>query len=516
MDKIVALDTGRRRGGRNARHEARRQSLPENIRPVRGGLSGGAYKPLSLEDCQKIHEAALDALETIGLGDAIPSCIDIITKAGGYLNDRGRLIFPRALVEDTLAMANRDFVLYGQDPKHDISPHADRVYFGTGGAAVSVVDPDTWEYQDSSVSDLYDFARLVDKLDNIHFFQRCAVARDITDPFDMDLNSCYASVAGTTKHIGSSWMAPEQLEKSLEMLHIIAGGEENWRARPFVSISCCFVVPPMKFAEDACQCLEVGVRGGMPVLLLSAAQAGATSPSALAGSIVQAVAEVLAGLAYVNAIRPGAPAIFGTWPFVSDLRTGAMSGGSPEQALLSAGCAQMASFYGLTGGVCAGMTDSKIPDVQHGFEKGYTEALVGHSSANLVYESAGMQASLLGCSKEAMVLDNDLIGSVLRTVRGIEVNDETLSLDIMRNVCLEGPNHYLGHKQTIGLMQSEYYYPDTGERSSPNQWNEKGKPTALDIARKKTEEILNTHYPRHISDETDAIIRQKFNILWDR
>ena len=142
-----------------------------------------------------------------------------------------------------------------------------------------------------------------------------------------------------------SWVAPEQCEASLKMLprgRRVA--EDKWRERPFVSQSNCFVVPPLKFATDACRCLEVAVRGGMPVLLLSAGQAGATAPASLAGAIVQEVAEVLAGLVYVNAIRPGAVAIFGTWPFVSDLRTGAMSGGSPEQALLSAACGQIGAF----------------------------------------------------------------------------------------------------------------------------------------------------------------------------
>ena len=113
----------------------------------------------------------------------------------------------------------------------------------------------------------------------------------------------------------------------------------------------------------------------MPVLLLSAAQAGATSPAALAGTVVQAVAECLAGLAYVNAVKPGAVAIWGPWPFVSDLRTGAMSGGSGEQALITAACAQMGHFYKLTVGSAAGMGDSKLPDVQAGYEKGVTAAL---------------------------------------------------------------------------------------------------------------------------------------------
>lgn len=95
----------------------------------------------------------------------------------------------------------------------------------------------------------------------------------------------------------------------MDMLHIMAGGEDKWRARPFVSMSCCFVVPPLRFAQDATDCLELGVKAGMPILLLSAGQAGATSPAAVAGSVAQSVAECLAGLVYVNAIVPGHPAI---------------------------------------------------------------------------------------------------------------------------------------------------------------------------------------------------------------
>ncbi len=206
-----------------------------------------------------------------------------------------------------------------------------------------------------------------------------------------------------------------------------------------MSQSNCFVVPPMKFAEDACRCLETAVRGGMPVLLLSAAQAGATSPAALAGTVVQAVAECLAGLVYVNAVVPGAVAIWGPWPFVSDLRTGAMSGGSGEQALITAACAQMGHFYDLTVGSAAGMCDSKLPDIQAGYEKGVTAALAAMTGINLLYETAGMHASLLGFCLESLLIDNDMLGSINRNVRGIEVNDETLSVEVIRNVCIDGP-----------------------------------------------------------------------------
>jgi trimethylamine--corrinoid protein Co-methyltransferase len=478
-------------------------------------MPGGLYRPLSDADIQQIHQTALRLLEEVGLADAPESGVEILMRAGCTMSDRGRLLFPRALVEDTLAKAGRNFPLYAQDPKFDLEPWGKKVYFGTAGAAVNMVDADG-TYRESKIQDLYNIGRIVDTMEHIHFFQRAVVPRDLPDPYEMDFNTCYAAVSSTTKHVGSSWVLPEHLEKSLEMLHVIAGGEDKWRERPFVSQSNCFVVPPMKFATDACKCLEVAVRGGMPVLLLSAGQAGATAPAAIAGALAQEVAECLAGLVYVNAIKPGHPAIFGTWCFVSDLRTGAMSGGSPEQALLSAAAGQMAHFYNLTGGTASGMTDSKIADEQAGSEKALNHALVGNAGANMIYESAGMHASLLGYSLESLIIDNDTIGMAQRTIKGIEVNEEKLSFDVIKDVCLNGPGHYLGADQTLQLMQTEYLYPAVGDRRSPNEWIEQGSTSVLDRAAKKVKDLLATHYPSHIPEDVDSAIRAKFPVRLPR
>jgi len=500
---------------REARRASRMGPLPEGLRPVRPGMWGGRYRPLTESDVLKIHRTALRLLAEVGLADMPPSGVEVLTSAGCVLSETGRLLFPATLVEETVAKAARRFVLHGQHRQHDMEPWGSKVYFGTAGAAVSIVDA-RGNYRDSALQDLYDIARVVDVMEHIHFFQRAVVPRDLPDPYEMDFNTCYAAVSGTTKHVGSSWIHPDHVSRSLEMLHAVAGSENKWRQRPFVSQSNCFVVPPMKFASDACLCMHRAVKGGMPILLLSAGQAGATAPAALAGALAQEVAEVLAGLVFVNAIQPGHPAIFGTWCFVSDLRTGAMSGGSPEQALLSAASAQMAQFYDLTGGTASGMTDSKLPDAQSGAEKAYCHALVGNAGANLIYESAGMHASLLGFSFESLVIDNDIIGATQRTIRGIEVDEDTLSFETIREVCINGPGHYLGSEQTLRLMQSAYLYPGVGDRRSPNEWAEHGSTTISARAEKKVSEILATHYPAHISGAVDAAIRDSFPVRLPR
>ena len=511
-DTVTPSRRAARSGGREARRQMRAAPLAPEIKPVHAGLSGGAYKPLSDADVTHVHEAVLDVLETIGLAQATPTCIAACERAGAVYGDDGRLRFPRAIVMETVRTANRDFALCARDEANDIHPQGSKVHFGTAGAAVHLVDIATGEYRDSLLADLYDAARIVDRLDNIHFYQRPMVARDIADPVQMDVNTLFACLSGTRKHVGTSFSVLDSVQPSLELCYRVAGGEEAFRKRPFVSNSNCFVVPPLRFAQDACDVLEACVEGGMPVLLLSAGQAGATAPAAIAGAVVQAVAEVLAGLVYVNALAPGHPAVFGTWPFVSDLRTGAMSGGSGEQALLTAACGQMANFYDLPGGSAAGMCDAKLPDIQAGWEKGIAYALAGLAGTNIVYEAAGMHASLMGFCLESLFLDNDAIGQALRCVRGIEVTPETLSIATMRAVCTEGPGHYLGHAQTLALMQRDYLYPDLANRYSPKEWAEKGRPDIVALAVERKERLLAEYRPRHIDPETEAWARENFDI----
>ncbi len=506
----------RRSGGRKSRVAIRTAPLTEAMKPVHPGESGGHYRPLGDEDVATVVENSYRILEEVGFNQATPHCIDTCTAYGAVMGNDGRLRMPGEVVEKAIASSDRNLVLHGQDPAHDCQISGSRVHFSTAGAAVMIVDPITQAYRESQAQDLYDMARITDTCEHIHLFQRTCVLRDIEDNYAMDLNTTYNAVMGTTKHVGASWTEVMHLEKTLELLHMVAGSEEAWRARPFVSQSNCFVVPPMKFAEEALECLRVAVEGGMPVLLLSAGQAGATAPPCLAGAVSQAWAECLGGLVYLNAIKPGAPAILGTWPFVSDLRTGAMSGGSPEQGILSSACAQVGQHFGLPTGTGAGMSDAKLPNFQGGAEHASNASVAALSGANIIYESAAMYASLLGTCPESLLLDNDVLGNAMRMVKGVTVNEETLAFDVLRDVCMGNKGHYLGSDQTLNVMQSEYIYPEFYNRLSPNDWNDAGKPDPLLLAIQQKDHILATHFPKHVSDEVDNQIRAQFPIFLSR
>ncbi len=500
-----------RRGGRRAR--LGREAI--SFAPGAAGSLGGMYKPLSQRGMERIHDAALDVLDRIGMKDPTPTVRDLALARGCRLDLAGRLLFPRALVEDMLAGARRSFLLHGQTSEHDIEARANQVHFATGGAAVTMLDSQSGSYRPSTVTDLYDLARLCDRLPNIQWFARPVVATELQDLRELDLNTVYASACGTTKHLGSSITLAEHVPEIVAMLDAMVGRDGAFERRPFLSVHATTVVSPLTFAADSSDVATAAARCGMPILSLTGPQSGATAPAALAGTLVQAVAETLAALIAINLVRPGHPVIAGGWPFVSDLRTGAFTGGSGEQALLSAGMAQMMTFYDLPSGVAASMTDAKLPDNQAGYEKGVTTLLTALGGPTFVYESAGMLASLLGCSLEAMVIDAEMISTVRRCLRGIEVTEESLSVAVIEEAA-RGPGHFLGHAQTLALMQSEFVYPELADRASPEAWRERGAQDMWQRAKARVRNILSSHYPGHVTRAADERLRERFPIRLPR
>jgi trimethylamine---corrinoid protein Co-methyltransferase len=377
-----------------------------------------------------------------------------------------------------------------------------------------VLDLETGYARESVMRDIYDIGRLVDTLKNIHFYLRPVVARDVSND-DIDVNTFYACYASTPKHIMGSCYFPHKVAELKKLAVMIAGGEAAFLARPFFSINLGFVVSPLRFAAETVETLTTAVREGIPVALVSAPQSGATSPAALVGTLVQTLAEELAGITYVQLLAPGHPLLMGGMPLVADLRTGSMVGGTAELALMNAAATQLTHFYNLPIYNTCGITESKVPDVQAGFEKGMTITATALAGANFNHHAAGMLESLLAVAYEQYVIDDDFGGQIMRMVRGLEVNESTLSLDVIHEVAL-GEGHYLGHPQTLSLMQSEYVYPHTADRTSRSNWEEAGSWDMREIARHKARDILNSHFPDLLSDELDAQIREEFPIRLPR
>jgi len=163
------------------------------------------------------------------------------------------------------------------------------------------------------------------------------------------------------------------------------------------------------------------------------------------------------------------------------------------------------------------MTDAKFPDFQAGTERASTHVATAMAGANIIYESAGMYASLLGTCPESLIMDNDFLGASMRMTKGFsDDSDESLCFDSISDVCLNNLGHYLGSEETIKVMQSEYIYPDLSDRDSPNDWKDKGKPILLEKAILQKKHILSSYFPSHISDDIDRQIRDKYDITLSR
>lgn len=504
----------RRSGGRATRH-ARRAAGAQG-EAVKPGMAGGAYKPLTDGDIERIHTTALDVLENIGIGEPIPEILNYAVPKGCVLGDDNRLRFPRALMEDLIDISAKEYVLHAPDPEYDAEIKGQRVFFSTSGEAVSILDYESQSFRPTRLVDLYDAARLADHLEHIHQFGQPFIAAEYSnDIFVHDMNIGYAELAGTRKSFALGIAEVAHIEPLIAMFDTYLGEEGGFLKRPFCTFGGCPIVSPLRFGRDNAEVLvklaELGLVGDVAV----APQAGATAPAALAGTLVQTFAETLACLAVVNLVRPGSPINFGMWPFISDLRTGAFSGGSGEEALVMAATAQLCNHYGLITSVACGMTDSKTMDAQAGYEKAITATALALAGGNLIAAYPGVVGSLIGQSFEGMVIDNDMLGSVQRLVRGIEVTDETLSYEVIEET-VSGTGHYLSHAQTLELMQSEYLYPDTADRRTPGEWEETGKQDIYALAHEKVKEILSRHYPEYIEPTVDTKIRERFPIRLER
>ena len=218
-----------RRSGRQ--HRLAQRAAPPKVNPAPAGQIGGQYRPLSEADLKDIYQTALRLLSDLGMGEVPDRLRDDLVVAGAITTDNGRVSFPNALVEDAIAMSAKTFVLHGRDHDRSIEVGGDKVYFGTGGAAVNTLDMETGLYRPSTLKDLHDFTRLQDTLDNVAWFTRCCIATNLPDNFDLDVNTAYALMRNTTKPVATAFTIAEHVDPIVKMLDIAAGGEGEF-AKP--------------------------------------------------------------------------------------------------------------------------------------------------------------------------------------------------------------------------------------------------------------------------------------------
>jgi trimethylamine--corrinoid protein Co-methyltransferase len=478
------------------------------------GLEGGQYHPLSAEQITTLHEASLQILEQTGITyeNGLEEAIDLFAEHGGLVDRHKKIVsLDRRLVTESVALAPEKVVLYGRDEKNDLHLHGNRVHLGTGGAAIRILDFETGEARSTTLQDLYNVSRLVDSLDNIHFLVRPCIPTDI-DEAAYDINMFYACLAASSKHIMSGVNDEQGLKNVLKMAAMIAGGDEQLRQRPFISVITSFAISPLKLCTQSTRIMQEANRHRIPVALSSAPMAGSTAPLTMAGTLAQLHAEQLAGITLCQLTTPGAPVLYGGIPGLANLKTMGYLGGAVECGMMNAAIHQLAHHINVPNYNSSGLSDSKLPDAQAGYEKAFTSLLAAMGGSNYIHHSAGMLESMLTVAYEQYVIDDEINGNCGRVLEGINLDADHLALEVINAV---GPGgNFMTSPHTMQHMRSEYFTGNgVSDRKSRNKWEEGGsldaRRRALDIAHK----ILAAPPKKYIAEETDTLIREKFDIL---
>ncbi len=469
------------------------------------GLAGGSFKPLTEESIDRIHQTAMRVIEEVGFEINSEAALEFFKGAGAWVEPEKHLVrLPQKMVIELIEMAPSEVRLCGQDERHDILLGGKRVYAGTGGTALYIHYPDTGERKLATLDDLRRIAKLVDKLDNIHLFMLPTYPSEL--PVEqVEVNRFFAGLDNTTKHVMGGVYTLNGVKQVIRMAELIAGSGEKLRQRPLISMITCSI-SPLKLDRQYGDLVVTIAQAGIPVVCPAEPLCGATSPVTLAGNLVIQTVDSLMGVLLTQIINPGTPVIFGSVAASTDLRDLKYLAGSIEMGLINAAGAQMAQFYKLPFYATGGMTDSKVLDAQSGYESALTNLLCALAGANFIHDAAGLMEFALTTSYEKYVIDNEILGMVMRAVEGIKVNDDTLAFDLIKQV---GPGgNFVTAKHTRHFMRSEHYQPSLSDRDSREEWEAKGRKTILERATERVEELIASHNWRLPADIREQVLSE--------
>jgi len=466
---------------------------------------------LTRADIDRIDRAGRRILKRVGVKILDHHTQKMLKTAGAKVDFKtDRIYFSGRWLDKTLANAPPQFTLYSRDGKNDLHLGSGNVYFGNGGRVFRILDMGTGGYRPTILKDVVNTARLVDHLDNIRFYIIACQAHDLEPEF-YHLNDFFHAFSSTTKHVMGGCDTPEGVRQLWQLATFMAGGENQLKERPFVSV-ITNPISPLTLDANTLKILEFCALNGIPATCAPAPISGATSPATLAGTLVQLHAEALAGVAIAQVFSPGARVLYGAVPTAMDLRTMDLTMGSVETAMLNTCAVHLAKRYNLPIYASAGVTDAKIPDIQSGFEKGVSYLMVATAGADYVHLAAGMLDSGNSISYEQFIIDNEILGMVHRLISGVDVDPETLAVDVIENV---GPGgNYITEENTVEHMFGQFFYPTLAVRMNFDIWQEHGKPTPLTNANELARTWLEEVEPV-LSLEKTLEIRRKFPQIVD-
>jgi len=459
------------------------------------------------DQIKQIHDVSIEILEKIGVTFYHDAALKIFKESGANVNGK-EVKIPEHLVKEALSNAPHEFIWYARNSKHNLYIDNSKVYYSGIYGHPFVLDMKDGRRRSALLKDVEEITKITDVLENIH-----AAGGMIVEPSDVppEVSHLYVYLS-MLKNTGKCILGHAYGVKAkdcIEMASIVLGGYEILLKKPFIA-TLINSTSPLQYGTEMIEGLLSYAKYNQPVIITPLIQAGGTGPATLAGLLAQQNAEFLAGLTLTELVQPKAPVIYGTASTIMDARTGIPCAGAPEAGLICVATAQLAHYYGLPSRVSAGLTDSKIPDIQAGYEKALTCLLASLAKPNLVLHAAGSLEYYLTASAVQLIIDNEILGWISRALSGIDITPESLAFDVIKNAKEIG--HFLTQKHTLKHFMQEFWIPKITDRHPWLAWKSKGSKDLVKKAKEEAEKILKEHEPlpldKDVLKELNEFIKQ--------
>jgi trimethylamine--corrinoid protein Co-methyltransferase len=466
-------------------------------------LAGGA-RVLTDGEVNEIHQASLEVLERTGVVFKGDEALKVFGEHGAEV-DGNRVRLSPQLVERMVKQAPKEVVLHAKDPEWDVHLGQGKIHCTNAFGATWVYDLDTGEPRKATLEDLGRFVRLADRMENVHYVLTQVVPQDVPGEL-LDIYSPYTVMKNTRKNAHISLETAAFLDEVMEMGRITSRETDDGDV-PTYSLGGC-PNTPLVFEEAVLLRLMRAAEDNVPFFLVSGGFAGGSTPVTLAGTLVVQNAELLAGIALSQLVNPGAPLIYGTFSCAMDMATGKSVLGGPELSLMNAASQQLCDFYGLPFGYgTGGIPDSPVADLQAGMEKTSTTLFAALAGVEVIHDGAsGLLGSGMITSYEQMVMDNEMCNMVGRLLQGIEVNPDTLAVDLIHQV---GPGgNFLATDHTYEHFRREHYLPKVLNREPTTAMFEGGVKDMAQRAKEKARELLAEEGSSPLSKEKEEAMER--------
>ncbi|HET6446721.1 MAG TPA: trimethylamine methyltransferase family protein [candidate division Zixibacteria bacterium] len=460
---------------------------------------------LSTEDIQRIHEATLSVIEKTGVRFPSTRALDLWVEHGATI-DRDRQVarVPARVIEAALSTAPSDYVLAARSQDQDLYLDGNHVYVGTDGCGVEVIDLYSGERRGSTIQDVRDIAVVADYLPEVAFHWVAVSAQD--RPVESrSLHELHAIWLNSTKHVQTeSIYSVAEAKAAVEMATAIAGGAAELRERPVLSIMQC-TLPPLGQDGGSIDAALIAAQAGLPVGFMTMTSSGSTAPVTLAGNLVVGNAEVISALALIQLAYPGAPVFYAAAQTSMDLRSGGYTGGGPEDFLFGAATNKLADFYNVPLSMGSFATGAKKPDWQAGVDNSMSTFMASVVMSDMLLGVGLLHGSRIW-SFAQMLMDCEIFDMIWHMMKGIEVSEQTIALDVIDAV---GPaGNYLTQKHTKHNM-GNLWVPKYMDRRTYNEWEQR-QDGAEQWATAEAQRILENHQPETLdaalSDELLTMI----------